>query len=58
MTALQLAELNGLLALAVERGTDRAQGRDPDKVADEVLASIHAPDLGATIKRLTAMLVI
>lgn len=56
MTAAQLAELNGLLALAVDRRTDRAEGRDPEAAADLILAEIAAPDLASAIGKLTMLI--
>ena len=55
MTAEQLAELNGLLAIAVRHRLNRAAGLEEDKVTDMVLAEIGAPDLALTLDRLVPL---
>lgn len=37
MTALQLAELNGLLALAIERRKQSGDERETEEIADDLL---------------------
>jgi hypothetical protein len=55
VTASQLAELNGLLALATDRCMDRGDGRDKQSIADDLLRQAAAPDVEATIDRLAAL---
>lgn len=57
MNAAQLAELNGLLAVAAEAQTVAGDARDKAAIADELLADAELPDLRPVNERIARRIV-
>jgi hypothetical protein len=52
MKAAQLAELNGLVALAIEARAAAGDSREMAAIVDELLADAEMPDLRAVNERI------
>lgn len=55
MTAAQLAELNGLVALAADRRKEAGDPRDKQAIVDDILRQAAAPAVELVLDRVAAL---